>query len=110
MKAFFKTPEDMEKLVEKYINSTEILTMTGLALALGFSDRRSVYDYEKKPEFSHTIKRAKMIVENNYELALRSQYSSGSIFALKNMGWTDKQEIKQETTLKNMGIAFHEPT
>ena len=93
MKRIFDTPEEMAKLVDDYIGRTDILTMTGLALALGFSTRASIYDYERMPEYSYTIKRAKMIVEQSYELTLRTQYSSGSIFALKNMGWTDKQEI-----------------
>ena len=106
MKRIFDTPEDLEKLVEEYIGSTDILTMTGLALALGFCNRSSLYDYEKMPDYSHTIKRAKMIVEQSYELSLRTQYSSGSIFALKNMGWADKQEIEQTTTHKNMPIEF----
>ena len=102
----FETPEELDRLVESYIESTDILTMTGLALALGFCNRASIYDYEKRPEYSHTIKRAKMIVEQSYELSLRTQYSSGSIFALKNMGWTDKQEVEQTTTIKNMPVEF----
>ena len=93
MKRIFNNVEDMQEIVEEYVTTSEILTMTGLALALGFCSRSSIYEYEQDPVYSDTIKRAKMIVENNYELALRTQYSSGSIFALKNMGWTDKQEI-----------------
>ncbi len=98
MKRIFETPEELDRLVEDYINNADILTITGLALALGFCNRSSIYDYEKMPEYSHTMKRAKMIVENSYELQLRAQYSSGGIFALKNMGWTDKSEIEQSVT------------
>lgn len=32
------------------------------------------------------------MVENGYESALRQNNATGSIFALKNMGWKDKTE------------------
>lgn len=67
-------------------------TVTGLALALGFCDRQSLYDYENKEEFSCIIKRARLRVENGYEQQLQRQSVTGAIFALKNMGWKDKQE------------------
>ena len=79
------------------IREPESHSITGLALFLGFDSRQSVYDYEKKGEFSYTIKRARLTVENAYEKALLSRNSTGAIFALKNFGWTDKQEIDHTT-------------
>ena len=35
-----------------------------------------------------------MVVENRYEKALSQQGPTGAIFALKNMGWNDKQEVQ----------------
>lgn len=67
-------------------------TVTGLTLTLGFADKSTLYDYAKKDEFSHPIKRALTIVEMGYEDALRESNATGSIFALKNMGWKDKSE------------------
>lgn len=67
--------------------------ITGLALYLGFCDRQSLYDYEKKPEFSCIIKRARTCIENHYENSLNGKSSQGAQFALKNMGWADRQEI-----------------
>lgn len=68
-------------------------TVAGLALFLGFDDRRSIYDYKEREEFSHTIKKAILRIEANAEDALISgKASTGAIFWLKNHGWTDKTE------------------
>ena len=69
------------------------ITITGLVLYLGFADRRSFYDYEEKPDFSYTIKRARSFIEKEYEQQLDLN-PTGAIFALKNFGWTDKQEFE----------------
>ncbi len=68
-------------------------TITGLVLYLGFCDRASFYDYEKRKEFSHTIKTARSFMEREYENLLRAGNCTGAIFALKNFGWKDKQEL-----------------
>jgi len=70
-------------------------TITGLALALGFASRQSIYDYKGKEEFAYTIKKALLRVENGYEKRLSHNGATGAIFALKNMGWKDKQEVEQ---------------
>jgi hypothetical protein len=79
---------------EKCVKSGEEKpTITGLCLALEFDSKDTLYAYRDKDEFSYPIKRALLIVENGYENALRESNATGSIFALKNMGWSDKQEI-----------------
>lgn len=75
-----------------WIRKPEPPTITGLALFLGFESRQSFYDYEEKPEFSYTVKRARMAIESQYEKNLHGTSPTGSIFALKNMGWRDKVE------------------
>lgn len=72
---------------------SETPALTGLAYFLGFESRQSIYDYEKTGEFSYAIKRARLRIESSYEQYLLSQASTGAIFALKNFGWADKQEI-----------------
>lgn len=89
-----------------WIREPENITVTGIALFLGFSDKSSFYDYEKKEEFSHLIKRARTIIENRYENGLISARSPvGAIFALKNMGWKDQvhQEVTQTNITLDMG-------
>lgn len=102
---FYKTPEALQKKIESYFaalpTKTVVVgaepvevpaaTITGLALHLGFESRQSFYDYEKKDKFAYTIKRAHLLIENEYEMALLVGRSpAGPIFALKNMGWTDR--------------------
>jgi hypothetical protein len=92
----YDSAEDLEAAIDKYFaeakESGEKVTMSGLAIALGFADRQSLYDYEKNEQFSCTIKKALLRVENAYEQALYKQNVAGPIFALKNMGWKDKVE------------------
>lgn len=77
-------------------------TITGLTLFLGFSDRMSFYDYENREEFSYTIKRARTFIEKHYEELLQTGNVTGAIFALKNFGWKDKQEVDQNNTNLNI--------
>jgi|SRR5690606_27525253 len=97
---FFESPEQMTEKIYGYFEETSIsdLTITGLALFLGFESRQSFYDYGEKQEFAYIIKRARLVIENKYESALTDNNATGSIFALKNMGWKDKTE--QEITGK----------
>jgi hypothetical protein len=100
----FKTVEELKEKIDKYFDDTEIdvWTITGLALALD-TYRQTLINYEGKEEFMDTIKRAKTMVEHSYELSLRRKGDSGTIFGLKNFGWTDRQEIdlgNSEMTVK----------
>lgn len=92
----FSSPEEMQVLIDQYFSDEKepIKTICGLAIALGFVDRRSIYDYYKNPEFSHTIKGAMIRVENGYEKRLSGNNPTGPIFVLKNMNWTDKQTLE----------------
>jgi hypothetical protein len=106
----FTKAEDMQKLIDEYFEyikgepdetvggksdwkrPPEPITITGVCLYLGFESRQSFYAYEKIPEFSYTVKRARMLIENAYEQRLVGQNVTGSIFALKNLGWEDRQK------------------
>lgn len=68
--------------------------LTGLCLAVGLVTRQSLDEYSKLPEFSDSVRRAKLHVEMAYEEALiGSGNSAGPIFALKNFKWKDKQDV-----------------
>ncbi len=75
-------------------------TVTGLALFLGIESRKSLNDYAKKDEFSYSIKRALLVIENGYENMLPDAKGAGVIFALKNMGWEDKSQIDNNVNLR----------
>jgi len=94
---FFESPELLQQAIDLYFKTCEAEkkqpTITRLAYDLGFESRQSFYDYEEKPQFSYIIKRARLFVESGYEANLQNAACTGAIFALKNMGWKDKQEI-----------------
>lgn len=127
--ALFNTKEELQDKIDDYfLNGVKIKTIvvgkppqsieiqvptiTGLANYLGFESRQSFYDYESKSEFSYTIKRARLSIEQNYEELLQSSNPTGAIFALKNFGWKDKQEIEQSGSVSHHifnGIEIVEP-
>lgn len=81
------------------------LSLTGLALGLGFSSLNSLYNYEKNPVFADVIRYGRLLVENGYEEQLSWNIKgspAGPIFALKNMGWTDRPELREEKPQGNM--------
>lgn len=111
--ALFNTSEELEEKIHKYFNGgckirkviigkpptqqvieVPVPTISGLAYFLGFESRQSFYDYEKREGFSYTVKRARLFIEVEYEEQLTSGNTTGAIFALKNMGWKDQQEVK----------------
>lgn len=112
----YKTAKEMQKVIDDYFANPPTkdimlpngggvypfpcLTITGLALHLGFNSRASIYEYEaKNDEFTDTIKKARLRIENDYEMGLKlGQNNSGNIFALKNFGWKDKQEVESTNT------------
>ena len=101
----YESPEEVFDKCDEYFKSCidleEKMTITGLALFLGFGARSSLYDYAEKKEFSYVIKNAMLVVENSYEMS----GNNFDIFALKNMGWSDKQEIDHTTKGNEVGVA-----
>ena len=71
-------------------------TVAGLALYLGFCDRKSLYEYKEKPEFTHTIKACVTKIEEYAEIQLTQGNSTGAIFWLKNHRWKDKTTTEHE--------------
>ena len=95
-------PIAFDKAVDQYFATEGIQhTWTGLTIHLGFCSRDSLHEYGQKPEFSDSIKKALLRIENKYEVGLLERNPTGSIFALKNFGWKDKQEVDQRTTIKD---------
>ena len=88
------TVELLQAEVDRYFAETPMThwTITGLALALD-TDRHTLINYSEREEYFHTINKAKLMVENAYEIDLREKGHAGNIFALKNFGWKDKTEV-----------------
>lgn len=95
-----------EPILDKYdqpiIYDRRPLTVTGLALALGFTTRQALLNYQAKDEFMDTITRAKTIVEQYAEARLFDKDgANGAKFSLANnfKGWAEKTQI--EADVKN---------
>ena len=125
--ATYKTVEEMQVRIDAYFNSCygeyitddegnlmtdkqgcpvmtkpRPLTITGLALALGFSGRQALLNYEDKPKFMDTIKRAKSRIEQYAEERLFDKDGvNGAKFNLSNnfKGWSEKQQIDSNVNL-----------
>lgn len=98
-----ETPEQMAKIINDYFENIaeNKITITGLCLALGL-DKSTFYDYEKREGYKEIVNRARLIVENSYEISLRENGRTGDIFALKNFGWRDSVEVKNENELSKL--------
>ena len=95
------TDADGNPMIDKYGNVVRIgvrpLTITGLALALGFNSRQALLNYQGKAEFNYTITRAKAKVEQYAEERLYDKDgANGAKFSLSNNfeGWREKQQIE----------------
>lgn len=102
--------EAMQAAVDQYFidcaERDEPATVTGLALALDFTNRHALLRYEAgetttslpddvRAALSHTVKRAKARIEAQREVALYQGKVNpiGTIFSLKNnFGWIDRVE------------------
>lgn len=123
----YETPEDMQVKINEYFQKCEgeylkdgegnqVLdkyskpivinsrppTVTGLALALGFSSRQALLNYQVKDEFNYTITRAKAYIEQYAEERLYDREGvQGAKFNLINnfKGWS---ESPKEDTQKDL--------
>lgn len=93
-------PKELQKIIDDYFESTDIdkWTITGLALLVG--SKQLFYDYEGRKEYSAMVKKARLMVENSYEISLREKGGAGTIFALKNFGWVDRVSVDNNVTVK----------
>lgn len=74
-------------------------TVTGLALALGFSTRLSLLQYQGRKEFMNTITRAKSYIEAYAEGRLFDRDGvNGAKFSLSNnfKGWSERPDSQSE--------------
>jgi hypothetical protein len=99
---------DGNPILDKYGNPIRYgerpLTVTGLALALGFNTRKALLDYQGKAEFMNTILRAKTVIERYAEERLFDREgANGAKFSLANNfdGWREKQQIEADVNSKS---------
>jgi len=113
----YKSPEEMQEKIDAYFKSCYInidgfernirpLTISGLAYHLE-TTREILMDYQNRPEFSNTVKRAKHRIENYAEEQLFvGKNTAGVIFNMINNypnNWKNIQEVKNTNTFKIVG-------
>ena len=132
----YKDPEEMQKVIDAYfeeckgepfINSETGLplvtdkghviwnippkppTVTGLALALGFTSRQALLNYQAKKAFVDTVTRAKSRVEEYAESRLFDKDgANGAKFSLANnfKGWSEKQDVNLKGKMNLKPVVF----
>jgi hypothetical protein len=96
----FPDPQEIIDRANEYfqrsIEAESKITITGLALYIGFVSRKQMIEYERRPEYRNAISRAKQTVAEYYEnLATTPGMSpQGAIFLLKNLDFTDGQSLE----------------
>ena len=118
--AMYNTPVEMQTIIDKYFDDCDgevvkdkegniVLdkysnpvylnkkpaTVTGLCLALGFTSRQALINYQGKEEFVDTVTRAKLKCQEYAESRLYDNAgANGAKFSLgNNFGWIERQEI-----------------
>ena len=103
---FFSSYEKAEELMEKieeYFDKTPVKEQTraGLCVHLGIT-MQTFYNYKKGSqgaEIQQAIEWAYTRLENKYELDLNFKPNpTGPIFALKQYGWRDSQEVEAKVS------------
>ena len=105
-----KDLDELEKQIEEYFDICDAkekhYTITGLCLHIDIERKTlmnwregiiKTVDAEIQKKIGKLLRRASTRVEESYEQYLVKQACTGSIFALKQFGWVDKQEIVTTT-------------
>jgi hypothetical protein len=106
----FETPEDLENQIELFFDYCEevdeVPDVEGLAVYLD-TTRKTLWEYEKKDEFSNTIKRCKdKIFHKKKQLAFKGKINP-TVFifdAKNNHEYTDKQELDHTSQGEKINI------
>ena len=92
----WETPEELEKDIESYFEycdkNGKPYTIAGLAVFLKV-DRHTIYNYGNREPYFHTIKKARDKVFAYWEEWAMTKGNAGTIFLMKNYGYTDRQEV-----------------
>jgi DNA-packaging protein gp3 len=105
----YRTVAELKRNIDDYFHNIRMddWTITGLALHL-HTDRTTLMNYQGRAEFFDTVKTAKTMIEHAYELSLRHNGKATDIFALKNFGWTDQQQV--DVTSQGESVVIYRPS
>lgn len=93
--AIFTSPDDFKRVADAYfdacVQNEKVATVNGLSLALDMT-RETLLRYAEKEGFSDVVKKVRSRLEDTWEQRLASGNAGGTIFWLKNQGWSDRTE------------------
>jgi hypothetical protein len=96
----YENPAQFDEAVYAYYlwcaEHHEPMTITGMALALGFCSVQTLYNYGTYDGFLESVARARLLVEYGYEKNLHGPHSAGSKFALACIGSDDRWRSVKE--------------
>lgn len=104
-------PEKLEGYILEAAKRGSVVSRAGFALYIGIS-RSTLYEWEKKyKKLSDTLKVLDTIQEQELiDNGLRGTYNATlTKLMLSNHGYSDRQEVKSETTSLNYDIASDDP-
>lgn len=97
----WESPEKLQEDIEGYYiycrDYDRPLTIAGLSAHLGVS-RQTIYNYSYNDEFFDIIKKARDKIMAYLEETAIIKGNAGTIFVMKQYGYTDRQEIGVEST------------
>ena len=101
------SPEELEGKAQEYVDSCaedSRPTRVGLFRFMGFKTKQSFFDYMKDPEYKDVLEEALFMIEGQYEQQLANgRGDAGLVFALKQYGWNDKQQIEHSEKVTDTG-------
>lgn len=119
----FNSPEEFDQLVDAFFEDCEeswhdekrksvFPTLHRLIIWMGFCDARHILDWLKTEmgrDYDMQWRRARTLVADGYEQRLPGTTPTGAIFALKNMGWSDKQELSGSVQVQKVERVIVDP-
>lgn len=104
---YFMEIDSYNEKLDKVAGKLKIPSIYDLASFLDV-DSETLVNYSHKQQFIGTIKKAKDRIISFYAKYSCNRHidTTMSIFLMKNLGLTDKQEIKQDTTSSNTNYNY----
>lgn len=98
--AKWKSKQELQEKIDAYFiyceDNKRPYTIAGIASFLDVS-RQTIYNYSYKEEFFDIIKKARDKIMAYIEEEAIIRGNAGTIFVMKNYGYTDKQEVSIES-------------
>lgn len=91
------TNDELKKAAEEYFNSVDISDhrIAEAALCLNLTTAE-IIKADKDDERYEALRYIKLKLEAAYELRLNKRGNSGDVFALRCLGWSDKEDAKPQ--------------